>query len=632
MRDILNYKRLKFFNQSGSAIIQGIISAGLLGIVALGAASLSTNMSKHYRQIRYREAATNVAKMFGSVATNNFMCSTSLKTMGGPLSAARATYVPPNVANREALILANGQSLQICLPQLTTDGVCNHPDEWFPKNGATPTVVPNTGLQVRDIIFWGATEVPAGPLGFQYTNGTLTIIIEPEDSIVGVVPMRQRTGAMNMTIMTNPGRVITGCTAASSPAEICRLIGGRYDETGPAQVPPQPACQLMLPEMACGAGQAMVGLLPDGSPDCVNANVQCPLGHVAKNMSMNSTGVILECEPVGAWDYSDWGPCVGGFTNRTVRCVNAAAMYQWMTVNGHTTFQAALPAGMIINNAYCPAATTPAGVGPCTLPPCTVPAGTSWTVAGFTCLTTNDTIIQDGQTASVTDAVADPNAGDADYSCSAGVASYVAGSALCGAAPLLCPYAGTSTTGLGAVAEPATCRCNNTGETWNTTTRVCEGGSPPAVEAVWVNNEVGTIAPCPAGYTRTTLEDDADPVHRFQEDSKEGPRHALCIKGITGSAWRAACLAGELNSLIMDDTEPDDHKIWEDGANGGNVLLCLQGLAVTQDAGWFPACAAGYYNLGGITAQRNGRGSYESRNINQDPGASGSNWFWCVRP
>jgi hypothetical protein len=130
------------------------------------------------------------------------------------------------------------------------------------------------------------------------------------------------------------------------------------------------------------------------------------------------------------------------------------------------------------------------------------------------------------------------------------------------------------------------------------------------------------------------LEDDGDAVHRFQENSKEGPRHALCIKGITGYYWGAgaACAASDLNTLIRDDTEPDGHKLWEDGHNGGSVVLCLQGLAATKDAGWFPACAAGYYNLGAITAQRNGNGNYDSRNVNQDPGASGANWLWCVRP
>jgi hypothetical protein len=508
LRRIFFMSKAGFFSsEAGSAIIQGIISAGLLGVVALGAASLSTNMSKHYRQIRYREAATNVAKMFGSIATNNFMCSNSLKTMGGPLSAARATYVPPNVPNREALILANGQRLQICLPQLTTDGVCNHPDEWFPKNPATPTVVPNTGMQVRDVIFWGATEVPAGPLGFQYTNGTLTLVIEPEDSIVGVVPLRQRTGAMNMTIMTNPGRVITGCNAASSPAEICRLIGGRYDETGPAQVPPQPVCQLMLPEMACGAGRAMVGLLPDGSPDCVDANVQCPLGHVAKNMSMNSTGVILECEPVGAWDYSDWGPCVGGTTSRTVRCVNAAAMYQWMSTNGYATFQAALPPGMIINNAYCPAASAPLPTGPCTMPPCTAPAGTGWVdaVSGLACQSTTDTVILDGQVGTLIDVLFDPNAGDASFSCTAGVATYVPGSGACGPIPPIC-VAGTSTTGVGGPAVPVGCFCNNAGETWNAATSVCDPIVPPvgALNAQWIPIANACVAPNPfEGQIRT---------------------------------------------------------------------------------------------------------------------------------
>jgi hypothetical protein len=488
-------------------------------------------------------------------------------------------------------------------------------------------------MQVRDVIFWGATATPTGA-GVQYTNGTLTLLVEPEDTTLGVIPLRQRTAALNMSIMTNVAGTITGCSAASSPQDFCQAVGGRYDENGPSQVPPQPVCQLMLPEMTCPAGQAMVGLNAGGTPNCVNADVQCPLGHVAKNMTMNKSGVQLQCEPVGAWDYSSWSACVGGVTTRTVRCVNAAAMYQWMTTNGHTTFQASPPANIIINNAYCPLP-VPADTGQCSMPPCTVPANTTWTVAGLTCRSSADLVIQDGQTGSAVDALADPDLGDANFSCAGGVATYVAGSGTCGPAPLLCTYAGTSTTGAGAVAEPPTCSCINAGETWNAVTKACEGGTPPPIDAVWVNNEAATTAPCPAGYIRTDLEDDADTAHNLQEQGpKNGDRHALCVRGITGFYWGAggACNPADLNTLILDDTEADDHRIWEDGHNGGNLALCFQGLSAAKDAGWFPACAAGYYNLGGIKAQRNGRTSYQSRNLNMDLGASGSHWFWCVRP
>lgn len=87
----------------------------------------------------------------------------------------------------------------------------------------------------------------------------------------------------------------------------------------------------------------------------------------------------------------------------------------------------------------------------------------SWVVGANTC-TGAIGAVANGVSATVT--ATGTNTGSAVFTCSSGTLSAPT-STTCNAPPS-CP-AGTSTTGLGAVASPISCICNNAGETWNGT-------------------------------------------------------------------------------------------------------------------------------------------------------------------
>lgn len=110
----------------------------------------------------------------------------------------------------------------------------------------------------------------------------------------------------------------------------------------------------------------------------------------------------------------------------------------------------------------------------CAASPCAATYRT-WTYGSQTCGATIPGVAS-GSTSSGTDSVQDPSTGTATFSCTAGTFSANPVSLTC-TDPITCP-SGTSTTGAGGVATPATCRCNSAGTTWCITTLSCTTSCP----------------------------------------------------------------------------------------------------------------------------------------------------------